>query len=217
MEVGYIHPVNRRSLKYDGDDRSRCDPSGLSPDDRFPGIRGPPAGPWYEMSGRYPAPDIRSEPTDRIERALDPGSVGEVRALLREYASRLGFSLEFQGFDRELARLPGEYAPPSGALFLARVGRDPAGCVAVRDLGDRTCEMKRLFVRPGYRGRGLGRRLAERAIVEGRRLRYARMRLDTVAGMTEALALYRDLGFRAIAAYRFNPRADAAYFELELE
>jgi GNAT superfamily N-acetyltransferase len=169
------------------------------------------------MKGRHPAPGIRSEPTDRIERALDPGSVGEVRALFREYASQLGFSLEFQGFDRELVRLPGEYAPPSGARYLARVGRDPAGCVAVRDLGDRTCEMKRLYVRPGYRGHGLGRRLAERAIAEARRLRYARMRLDTVAGMTEALALYRDLGFRAIAAYRFNPRTDAAYFELELK
>ncbi len=168
------------------------------------------------MGGRRPGPGIRTEPTDRIERALDPGSVEVARALFREYASQLGFSLEFQGFDSELARLPGEYAPPSGALFLARVGRDPAGCVAVRKLGDRACEMKRLYVRPGYRGHGLGRRLAELAIAEGRRLGYLRMRLDTVAGMTEALALYRGLGFREIPAYRFNPRTDAAYFELEL-
>ena len=167
------------------------------------------------MGGRDPG--RRSEPTDRIERAVDPGSVEEARALFREYASQLGFSLEFQGFDSELAGLPGEYAPPSGALFLARVGSEPAGCVAVRDLGDHACEMKRLYVRPAYRGHGLGRRLADRAIAEGRRLRYLRMRLDTVAGMTEAIVLYRGLGFREIAAYRFNPRNDAAYFELDLE
>ncbi len=168
------------------------------------------------MGERRSDSGIRTQPPERIERVLDPGSLEVARALFREYASRLGFSLEFQGFDSELARLPGEYAPPSGALFLARVGREPAGCVAVRDLGDRACEMKRLYVRPGYRGQGVGRRLAERAIREGRRLGYLRIRLDTVSGMTEALALYRGLGFREIPAYRFNPRSDAAYFELEL-
>src|SRR5262249_47058069 len=137
----------------------------------------------------------------------------EVRSLFREYADSLPFSLEFQDFDRELAELPGAYAPPhGGALLLVR----GAGCVGLRSLGGETCEMKRLYVRPSARGRGIGRRLAEAAVVEARRLGYARMRLDSTPGMESAQALYELLGFREIGPYRLNPVPGTRFFELEL-
>lgn len=134
----------------------------------------------------------------------------ETRALFVEYASSLGFSLCFQGFDGEVASLPGKYGPPRGRLLL-----EPGlGCVGVHGLDERCAEMKRLYVRPAARGTGLGRRLAQAAIDAARALGYQRLRLDTVpATMGAAVALYRSLGFVEIPAWRESPTPGA----LELE
>ena len=144
--------------------------------------------------------------------ATGESDVAEVRTLFREYADTLSFALDFQDFERELAELPGAYAPPHGALLLVR----GAGCVGLRPLDEATCEMKRLYVRPAARGGGVGRLLAEAAGAEARRLGYARMRLDTVPGMEAAQALYAQLGFREIVPYRANPIPGARFLELEL-
>ena len=147
----------------------------------------------------------------RISQAGPP--LEQVRALFLEYARELGFSLCFQGFDDELARLPGAYAPPRGALLLA----PSQGCVALRPLDATAAEMKRLYVRPSARGQGVGRALAQAVIDEARALGYCRMVLDTVAGtMDSAIALYRALGFREIAPYYQNPLPGALYLELDL-
>jgi ribosomal protein S18 acetylase RimI-like enzyme len=139
-----------------------------------------------------------------------------IRALLREYADALGFDLGFQYFEAELATLPGEYSPPGGVLLLARSTGVAVGCVALRRLGGETCEMKRLYVRPGCRGSGLGRRLAQAVIAEARRLGYGHMRLDTVPSMKQAIELYRSLGFVPIEPYRDNPIEGALFMELSL-
>ena len=143
------------------------------------------------------------------------------RELFREYAEGLGIDLSFQGFQEEVRDLPGAYAPPQGALLLAQgetgAGTPGAlGCVAVRRLDALTAEMKRLYLRPAARGRGLGRALAEAALAEARRLGYRRVRLDTLPGMEAAQAIYRELGFREIAAYRVNPVPGARFLEIEL-
>lgn len=145
-----------------------------------------------------------------------PDDLPDVRALFREYAEAIGFDLAFQRFDEELAALPGDYVPPAGALLLARAAGAAAGCVALRRIDATVCEMKRLFVRADHRGSGIGRRLAEDVIAEGRRLGYQAMRLDTAASMGEAIALYRRLGFREIAPYRYNPIEGALFLELAL-
>ncbi|HVP14787.1 MAG TPA: GNAT family N-acetyltransferase [Terriglobales bacterium] len=152
-----------------------------------------------------------------IVHASTPVQLRDVRALFLEYAASLGFDLCFQDFDREIAALPGAYAPPRGLLLLAEADGQAAGCVALRPLDPLACEMKRLFVRPAWRRRGLGRLLCEALISEAEDLGYACMRLDTVPQMGEAIALYRSLGFRPIDPYRFNPIPGALYMELTLE
>ncbi len=156
----------------------------------------------------------------RIVAASTREQIEQARELFLEYAQSLGFSLCFQGFDRELAELPGEYAPPGGRLYLASNSSQvvtAVGCIALRRAADGVSEMKRLYVRPQYRGQGVGKALVEEVIRAARELRYQRMRLDTIESqMKEAVALYRSFGFREIAAYRENPIAGALYMELML-
>ena len=140
----------------------------------------------------------------------------KVRELFIQYADSLDFDLEFQGFSQELANLPGNYAPPQGCILLAEESGCFAGCVALRPLEDKICEMKRLYVRPNFRGRGVGRRLACAVIDRARTIGYEKMRLDTIASMNEARALYYSLEFQNIRAYRYNPVDEASYMELEL-
>ncbi len=149
--------------------------------------------------------------------AESTAELASVAELFREYAQSIGFDPCFQNFDRELAQLPGDYAPPQGRLLLADFGGDTAGGVALDPWEPGICEMKRVYVRPRFRGKGLGRILAETVIAEARTTGYQRMRLDTVAPvMLDAVAPYRKLGFREIALYRTNPMPGTLYMELEL-
>jgi len=152
----------------------------------------------------------------RIIPATAPGQIEQVRTLFREYADATGHGECFQGFAREVAELPSPYAPPSGHLLLAEVDSKPVGCVAMRKLGDGVCEMKRLYVRPEFRGHKLGRQLAEAVIAEARSVRYQAMRLDTLPSMAAARALYQTLGFRPIPRYNDNPSEGVIYLELRL-
>jgi putative acetyltransferase len=153
-----------------------------------------------------------------IFQAASPEGVEQARQLFQEYAASLGFHLCFQSFDKELAGLPGDYAPPDGRLLLAEHEGKIAGCVALHKLSDGVCEMKRLYVRPEFRGKALGRALAERVLAEASAMGYARMRLDTIMGkMDPAIALYRTLGFQEVAPYRENPIPGAIYMELKLD
>ena len=149
--------------------------------------------------------------------AESSSQIAAIRELFLEYANSLGFSLCFQSFDQELASLPGDYAPPEGRLMLAISSGQPAGCVALHKLEPEICEMKRLYVRPQYRGKSLGRELTEKIIAAAREIGYKKLRLDTVEPkMQAAVAMYRQFGFREIPPYRPNPIDGALYMELEL-
>ena len=146
-----------------------------------------------------------------------PEQLREVRRLFEEYAASLSFDLCFQNFQQELDRLPGDYAPPGGGLWLATTDRgEAAGCVAMRRLEPGVGEMKRLYVRPEHRGTGLGKRLALKVLEEAESIGYRRIRLDTTPEMAGAIRLYESLGFTRIAPYRANPVEGALYMEIEL-
>lgn len=149
------------------------------------------------------------QPGDQVRIAL-------CRELFEEYQRELGIDLCFQGFSEELASLPGKYSPPSGCLLLVFDGPDPVACGAVRDIGDNCCELKRIYVRPSARRRGLARAISERLIAFGREQRYRAAKLDTLKRLTGAIELYQQLGFRFIEPYNYNPEADIVYMELVL-
>lgn len=161
------------------------------------------------------SPTSNSAPME-IRSPATPGEIDMVRELFEEYERSLGFDLCFQDFSRELAELPGAYAPPGGRLLLVTSGPRPAGCAGIRKIGDDICELKRMYVRPEFRGMKLGRRLALLLINEAKRIGYRTMRLDTIDTMTEAIGLYRSLGFRNIDPYYDNPVPGARFMELGL-
>jgi GNAT superfamily N-acetyltransferase len=149
--------------------------------------------------------------------AQSPEQIQCARTLFEEYAGWLGISLCFQNFAAELAGLPGDYQPPRGRLLLAFAEEELAGCIAMRDLGADCCEMKRLYLRPEFQGKGLGKELVQRIIEEARIVGYQRMRLDTLPPkMNRAIALYQALGFKEIAPYYPNPVPGATFMELAL-
>jgi ribosomal protein S18 acetylase RimI-like enzyme len=162
-----------------------------------------------------------SGPAIELVLAATPALVASARELIREYGDSLGIDLSFQHFDAELAALPGAYAPPAGALLLALVDGQPAGCGALRAQPDadypNACEMKRLYVRRAFRRFGLGRLLAQELIELARQARYSTLLLDTLDDMEAARELYASLGFEAIPPYYFNPIAGAHYFKVELD
>jgi carbonic anhydrase len=152
-----------------------------------------------------------------VVQAQSPEQIEIARVLLGEYAAGLNIDLCFHNFDQEVAGLPGNYAPPSGRLLLAIADEQVAGCIALRPFGPSDCEMKRLYVRPEFRGQGLGKKLVTTMIDAAREMGYERMLLDTLPGkMDEAIALYHSFGFREIAAYYHNPVAGALFMELRL-
>ena len=152
----------------------------------------------------------------RIIHATTRAQYQSVRELFIQYADTLGFDLEFQDFSRELAELPGDYKSPAGCMLLAEATDGHAGCVALRPLQNKICEMKRLFVKPEYRGCGIGRALARAVIAEARKQGYRKMRLDTAESMKAAQGLYFSLGFKTIEAYCHNPLENPSFMELEL-
>ena len=159
---------------------------------------------------------IRHSSGFTLGEALTPADVAACRELFSEYQQALGVDLCFQDFGRELATLPGAYARPRGRLLLARVAGVAAACAALRPLGEHDGEMKRLYVRPQFRGMGLGRALAEIVIDEARAMGYGNVKLDTLPQMAEAQALYAALGFRDVAPYNDNPIAGTRFLGLAL-
>ena len=161
-----------------------------------------------------------THPPVDIVAALTPEQIGAVRELFAEYSAQLDVDLTFQGFEDELIQLPGEYGEPRGALLLALVDGEAAGCCALRPLDDvdysNAAEMKRLFVRKAFRGFGLGRQLAETILESAKRLDYACVLLDTLNDMEAARALYEELGFEEIPPYYHNPIAGAHYLKVDI-
>jgi putative acetyltransferase len=155
--------------------------------------------------------------TVNIIRATRTEHIAEARKLFREYADFLKVDLCFQDFENELAQLPGAYSPPTGVLLLAVDKSTTLGCVALRQVGEGVCEMKRLYVRPQGRGHGTGRALTVEVINEAVRLGYTTMRLDTLDWLVEAIHLYESLGFKRIPAYYKNPLPRVVYWELSLK
>jgi ribosomal protein S18 acetylase RimI-like enzyme len=151
-----------------------------------------------------------------IALATTASEIEITRNLIREYGESLGIDLGYQNFEAELRTLPGDYAPPWGALLLVRDGEGDVGCVALRPLSSSVCEMKRLYVRPRCRGRGIARRLIAAVLDEARRTGYLAIRLDTLPTMSAARALYKSLGFLAIAPYYESPIKGTAFLELDL-
>lgn len=148
--------------------------------------------------------------------ASDGARLGQARTLFREYETELGEDLCFQDFEGELSELPGVYGPPHGSLLLAEISGVAIGCVALRPLNKGTCEMKRLYVRPSYRGSSFGRELAEEIVARARSKGYKLMRLDTLARLVPAVMLYRAMGFTECAPYYDNPIDGVVYMELDL-
>jgi ribosomal protein S18 acetylase RimI-like enzyme len=155
-------------------------------------------------------------PKTTIRPILGGKELDLARELMQEYGNSLGVDLGFQGFEEELAGLPGDYAPPKGALILAFVEQEAAGCVALRPLSGEVCEMKRWYVRPKWRGAGVGKGLIAAALAQARRAGYRAIRLDTLPNMTAAREIYAALGFRAIAPYYESPIPGTAFLELDL-
>jgi len=153
----------------------------------------------------------------KIAEAVTDRDIEQAKTLFVEYADSLGFDLAFQRFDEELRSLPGDYARPKGCLLLAACDGQAVGCVALRPLEEGICEMKRLYVKPEFRGMGIGRALAEAVIKEAQNIGYKCMRLDTVPSMEAARMLYASLGFERISPYRYNPIEGAVFMELKLE
>lgn len=142
--------------------------------------------------------------------------ITKAKELVLEYASSLGVDLSFQDFETEISTFPEQYSPPRGRLLLAQCDGEIVGCVGLRDSGGGKCEMKRMYVQPEHRGRGLGRALGERLISEARDIGYTHMRLDTVPAMKAAVSLYLSLGFKETEPYRFNPFEGVMFLELDL-
>ncbi|MCW2276672.1 GNAT family N-acetyltransferase [Heliophilum fasciatum] len=151
-----------------------------------------------------------------IEAVTSTSQLEQIGELFREYQISLGIDLCFQDFERELANLPGKYAPPQGRLYLALCDGMPAGSIALRPHQDDQCEMKRLYVRPAFRGRQIARLLTRQIIADAQAIGYRQMVLDTLSTMTAACALYQSLGFQPIPPYCFNPLAHVCYLGLDL-
>lgn len=151
-----------------------------------------------------------------IKSAVSEPLLSQIRDIFNEYQSYLNIDLSFQDYEQELLLLPGEYAYPKGRLYLAFIGENPAGCIALRPLKGNRCEMKRLYVNPEFRGKNIGKMLANKIIEDARLIGYSYMLLDTLPSMTSAIKLYKSLGFYEIASYRFNPIEGAMYMKLDL-
>jgi RimJ/RimL family protein N-acetyltransferase len=211
--VAWTVPANRRSLRVMDKLGMRHDPASDFDHPLLPDHHPLRRHVLYRIGREAFAP---SERAPLIAEVTDPARMDVVRDLFREYQRAIGVDLCFQGFAEELATLPGAYAPPRGRLLLATIDGHPVGCVALRPLDGDAAEMKRLYVRPAAQGQGLGRRLATAIIAAARALGYRSVRLDTLASMTDAIALYRALGFVEISPYRPNPLPGPRYFELTL-
>jgi ribosomal protein S18 acetylase RimI-like enzyme len=152
-----------------------------------------------------------------IYKAKDESDYMDTRKLFIEYASSLDFDLCFQGFDEELNSLPGKYSPPHGVILLAKIADKIAGCVGLRKIENNICEMKRLYVKPEFRGKGIGKILIENVITESKKTGYLKMKLDTIEEkMQTAVKLYREFGFYEIKKYTYNPDPHTLFMELDL-